>query len=505
MKKIYLILCILAFNIAVANAQTLKETVEFSRSINTNSARSSAMGGAFTALGGDISSISLNPAAVGVFHGSEFTLTLSPNFMNVKSSGLLGNDKESSSTYKRLQLGNIGAVLHFGNDMYGWKGINVGFNYTTQNNYNIKTDRFINNSSNSLTDVFAAQSNGYNINNLNSFGAGLAYDAKLIYAGNNNNYFSILEYENSEGSTIFDNVSQHEMVKNNGHQGEFTFSLGSNYMDKLYIGGSIGFEDLEYKNHYAYTEAAEEGASSGVDYYDYLKYEKYSGVGINFKFGVIYRPVYFLRLGASIHTPTWYNIDYTVSSGINSFFSNNSDASSNRNEDQYFVRSGDYDTSFDFRTPWKFQFGIATVIDKYAIISIDYERVDYSSSKFYNADDNYDYSYLNNDIKNNLRSTNNLRLGFEIRFDFMSLRAGYSMQDSPYSNNTSDFNDITSASLGMGLNLGQFFIDAAYVNKKMKNNTIFYSYGDSNNNIESAETHNKYSRDEVKITFGLRF
>jgi len=503
MKKIYLILSILALNTTIAVSQTLKETVDFSRSININSARSSAMGGAFTALGGDLSSISLNPAAVGVFHGNEFSLTLSPNFMNVKSHEFSSNDKESSSTYNRLQLGNIGAVFHFGADMFGWRGINIGFNYTTQNNYNVKTDRFINNSSNSLTDVFAAQSNGYNPNNLNSFGAGLAYDAKLIYSGNDNNYFSILEYEDGNENIIFDNVSQHEVVKNNGHQGEFTLSLGSNYMDKLYIGGSIGFEDLEYKNHYAYTEAAEEGASSGVDYYDYLLYEKYSGVGVNFKIGVIYRPFYFLRLGASIHSPTWYNMDYTISSGINSFFSNNSDVASGRDKDQYITRSGYYDTSFDFRTPWRFQLGIATVIDKYAIISLDYERVDYTSSKFYNADDNYDYYDLNNEIEDDLRNTNNLRLGIELRFDIMSLRAGYSMQNSPYSNNNSDFNDITSMSLGMGINLGHFFVDAAYVNSKMKNNTVFYSYNYAD--IKSLETHNKYSNDEVKITFGLRF
>jgi hypothetical protein len=49
-------------------------------------ARYMSMGGAFTALGGDASTISLNPAGLGVYHSSEVTATL--NLQNNATSSM---------------------------------------------------------------------------------------------------------------------------------------------------------------------------------------------------------------------------------------------------------------------------------------------------------------------------------------------------------------------------------------------------------------------------------
>lgn len=45
-----------------------------------------------------------------------------------------------------------------------------------------------------------------------------------------------------------------------------------------------------------------------------------NGVGTNLKFGVIYRPIPEIRLGAAIHTPTWYNMNYSMATSIYSSF-----------------------------------------------------------------------------------------------------------------------------------------------------------------------------------------
>jgi hypothetical protein len=64
-------------------AQTYTETaLLFSRIRAGGSARIQSMGGAQVSLGGDYSSASSNPAGLGFFNRSEFTVTPAINFSN---------------------------------------------------------------------------------------------------------------------------------------------------------------------------------------------------------------------------------------------------------------------------------------------------------------------------------------------------------------------------------------------------------------------------------------
>ena len=85
-------------------------------------------------------------------------------------------------------------------------------------------------------------------------------------------------------------------MKEDGNQGEYAFSFGTNYKDKLYLGLTIGIQSIWYKMHSGYTEAPSENSPSGLDYYTYYEYKKMNGVGTNLKFGVIYRPIPEIRL-----------------------------------------------------------------------------------------------------------------------------------------------------------------------------------------------------------------
>ena len=76
-------------------------------------------------------------------------------------------------------------------------------------------------------------------------------------------------------------------MKEDGNQGEYAFSFGTNYKDKLYLGLTIGIQSIWYKMHSEYTEAPPENSPSGLDYYTYYEYKKMNGVGTNLKFGVI--------------------------------------------------------------------------------------------------------------------------------------------------------------------------------------------------------------------------
>ena len=141
------------------------------------------------------------------------------------------------------------------------------------------------NSSTSLLDVLAASSGDYPSDELNSFSSYLAYQCYLINRNEDEEdpnfgyYHSILH--NGEI------VAQTKRMKEDGNQGEYAFSFGTNYKDKLYLGLTIGIQSIWYKMHSGYTEAPPENSPSGLDYYTYYEYKKMNGVGTNLKFGVI--------------------------------------------------------------------------------------------------------------------------------------------------------------------------------------------------------------------------
>ncbi|MFO7940981.1 MAG: hypothetical protein R6U66_14630, partial [Bacteroidales bacterium] len=113
---------------------------QFSRFMYQGTARSTAMGGAFTSLGGDFSAVMLNPASIGVYSSSAFSITTSvgsygseatyfsntveDNRMNVKIdelSAVFNFDlMDSDSRFLRANFG-IGYTKLAGPDLYGGK------------------------------------------------------------------------------------------------------------------------------------------------------------------------------------------------------------------------------------------------------------------------------------------------------------------------------------------------------------------------------------------------
>ncbi|MDE6161550.1 MAG: hypothetical protein K2F77_07820, partial [Muribaculaceae bacterium] len=70
---------------AVASAQSAVDAYTLSQTEMRGTARFMSMGGAFTALGGDLSAVSLNPAGIGVYRSSEIGATLDVSFNSFKT------------------------------------------------------------------------------------------------------------------------------------------------------------------------------------------------------------------------------------------------------------------------------------------------------------------------------------------------------------------------------------------------------------------------------------
>lgn len=496
MKTLY-ILPILLLTALGGFSQTTADIVRYSQSTNFGTARSTAMSGAFGALGGDLSTFSTNPAGIGVFRKSEVSITPSLSFSNTKSGSRSASDNS-------FQMGDAGAVISFYSPDFDWRGFNFGINYTNMNNYNRKTDQYIANSPTSFSQAIAQQAN-YDI------AAGFMPGIMETLASESN----VIIWNEAIG--FYDPVvmkptrtHQRKNIKEDGYQGEYAFTFGTNYKDKLYLGLTIGLQSIYYKSKSVYAETPDKDNFYELDYFDYLEQLKTTGVGTNLKFGVIYRPIPELRLGATIHTPTYYSMTDRYYSDMYSLYQT-PDA-----EGYYDYLSDPYEYKYDYdmRTPWRALLSVATVLNQKAILSVDYEYIDYTSAKLSNGDGYYDFydseegPGTNDDIKRYLRSTHNVRIGAEYRYNSLfSLRGGYSYYASPYKHDKSLLK-LQTVSAGFGLNFGPFYCDAAYLYKFSKDTTLFYSYLDPEDafyDVISEPVRNKYNNHEARITLGVRF
>ena len=111
MKK-NLIIVLIFISLGNFYAQDLNSALMFSNAETLGTARFKSMSGAFGAIGGDLSAVSINPAGSTIFNSSQGTLTAATNnslfdvtYVNSKNNGSLTN----------LDLNQIGAAFVFKN------------------------------------------------------------------------------------------------------------------------------------------------------------------------------------------------------------------------------------------------------------------------------------------------------------------------------------------------------------------------------------------------------
>ena len=158
-------------------AQNEIDALRYSQQNIVSTAKFSSMGGSFGTLGGDFSSLSINPAGIAFYQNSEMTIT--PRFSVIETnSSLKGN--EFNNVVSDMNSSQFGIILSGMNNNEEWKRINIGFGWNETAYFNNYLYTEGNNSESSLADLLLEQANGNTINNLNSFGAGPAFWSDLI-------------------------------------------------------------------------------------------------------------------------------------------------------------------------------------------------------------------------------------------------------------------------------------------------------------------------------------
>lgn len=292
MKKILLIL-LLAYSLSpIAYSQDVQR---FAERGTIGSARYVGMGGAMTAIGGDPSAAMVNPAGLGLYRRSEISVSIDETIDNTQQVG-------SNDTYQRTRFAapQISAIWAWGNSQKqrGLVYNNFMFSLNRLANFNrdivvkgagmgmVPTICNITNDEGGVSEEFLVNKPWDNVEI--GWLSILGYEAYLIDPIENNKWKPAVDF--TDGSLS---------ISETGTSDQYTISWAGNISNQWYIGIGLNIPTINYTKHTSLREQNNQNSSAELKSMFHV-----SGVGVSGSFGLIYRPIQALRIGASLQTPT---------------------------------------------------------------------------------------------------------------------------------------------------------------------------------------------------------
>lgn len=491
--RLYKGLCVLTICLPAALfAQGFVENgLLFSRTQPGGSARMQAMGGAQVALGGDYSSALSNPAGLGMFNRSEFTLTPALSMNDIHADHLATNTFNSA---QRFTIPGASYVVHKPGSDSKFPGSSLGITVTRINSFNNDFSYRGTDNLSSITDWFIERATGFapeqlpaphnNIPLLNFDEIiGQAYLTFLTntFADDPNNTSPVMpddyihyysELENLPGETRTLNRSGN--VKTRGAQYQWSLAYGGNYQDKLFYGANFSIHTLRYEFDRLYREDSfsfsEDPGYNPLDYLELSERISIEGSGVSFTLGLIYRPMDNLQMGLSWATPAWYQLTDAYSSSITARWN---DTRGTITEESARPLVSEY----GFRTPARFSMGAAWFIGNHGFIAADLEWLNFGRARYRSQVAGIDFTPENEGIRNNFKNVMNYRMGAEFRKDIFRLRAGFNYQANPLISTLANYRIIT-YSAGAGIRLKTFYADLAVLRNSDNSRYSPYVFSD---------------------------
>ncbi|MDR0864741.1 MAG: outer membrane protein transport protein [Candidatus Symbiothrix sp.] len=499
-----LFVLIAIFVCACSFAQGEIDALRLSGTDLQGTARGQAMGGAFGALGGDVTGILINPAGLGVYRSSEVNATLSVASTNIKTNW---NGSTETQDRSKFNFDNISYVGYFptGNDKC--RTINFGFTYNRLKNFDRKYSASATGLNSSLTDYIAKITNGvyyedlYSNENSDPYDSGIPWLSVLGWDG-----YLINDTDDYEYSGLFSDESTNPSlrVSERGRIESYDFSLGTNISDVLYLGATFSIMDISYHLYSSFDEKYELGGSIGLD--NDLETQ---GDGIQLKVGAIWRPIDALRIGVAYHSPTWYSLTDYYQGNTYADYEDIHNKTARTPDGAY--------TNYRFHTPDSWVFSVAGILGTKAVVSLDYELKNYSGMYLNEDYAGNRYSETNKFMDKAFNSTaSTIRAGLEYRFTpQLSGRVGYSWMQNPYKESYKDQllisgtiphytveGDVNYFTAGIGYRFTpQFYVDATFVYKTQTD--VLYGYPLVFNNSEPASL--KSNTSKGLVTLGYKF
>ena len=508
---------------SLVHAQDVTEAYNLSNMSVQGTARSMGFGNALGSVGGDFSTVSVNPAGLGIYRSSELMATPSLKINGTSSSytGVTTNDNTTAFNFNNIGIVLTDVAHRRRRARSNWQSVSFAFGFNRLADFN---NNYTYTGQNNTSSASLAFESDANLNKSNAIstppGSGLGYmgfQSYLLDTNTSGQFYSIVPFTNG--------VSQLKSSHITGGINEMSFSLGGSYRDKLLLGISIGVPFINFQNSYYYQESLQNpGAANNTGNFQSFTYSQdlsITGYGLNAKLGAIYKITDFIRVGAAFHTPTYYSINDV---------SNPSIVTNKTTSDSSFALTVDNggtlqnQFSYNFVTPWKGVISGTFLLKNIGFLTADIEYVDYSTMRYifpsgidYNLNVPFqeEADQVNQQIKKIYKSTVNFRLGAEYRVTpIFMVRAGAGYYGNPYTaygqttNNPWYTNQHVDLSVGAGLHQGRFFADVALVHGMytvyQQPYSVDYSgvISSSPATIPTAKT--TYSTNNVALTLGMK-
>lgn len=467
MKKYLILLTSICCATSIQAQQTTpSDALRYTDQGLTGSARFKGMSGAFGAVGGDLSSIHINPAGSGIFNYNTASFTFSYNNLNNKASYFGQNTSEK---YDGLDVGQMGAAFVFGSARPStFQKFVLSINYETTKNF--RNNIFIEgiNPSESVGNYFLdfanygnggtpfsaddlSVHNGETLTDAYSYlGSNYGIAAQQAFLGYQAHIFNPIDVDDSTKGYV-SNVGNGPYLQNmyastSGFNSKLSGNFAAQFLDRFYVGANLNFHFVDYTKH---TSVYENSQAINEDQVNQILFENelytYGG-GFSFNIGAIAQVTNELRVGLAYESPTWYRLNDELTQGVST------------NKNTVYPNAINVYNRYTVQTPGSFTGSAAYVFGQTGLISFDYTRKDYSNTKFKPGNE---FAFVNGQLSNMLTATNEFRVGVEVRLKNISLRGGYRFEESPYKD-YKIVGDVNSFSAGIGFDFGGSRLDLAY-------------------------------------------
>ena len=496
------IIILLFFCSNYTNSQTIQELLNYSIDKPNGTARFESMGGAFGALGGDLSAININPASSSVFNDNEYGFTLGTQ---KKSNNSIFFGNPTATNNSRFSFNHGGGVWLLKN--YGEgniKKVSFAINAQTNNSYEDFIEIRGKNPINSIDKFFLNNSIGFNADDLSvgnnetvsgvykflgqNYGyssqqAFLAYQAYLLNFDTNSNAFvSQAKYDNG--------VDQRHIFESKGVNTKYNLNISMQFKEDYYFGLNINTHEIRSESYIIHKEN-NFSIDSPINEITFENSIVTGGEGFSFQLGGIAKFNKF-RLGITYDSPTWYSLwDET----FQSLETKSTDSNGLNYIDKIDPRILNSYPRYTIKTPSKLTTSAAIIFGKIGLISLDLISVDYSNIKL---KPHRDFSIKNSKISNELSNTLNIRFGGELRLNQLSLRTGYSEMKDPYKRNNM-YNTNKSMSLGLGYDFGETLINISYL--KLENNKTHQLFDSGLTDLSLIKSNNYFTNLSIIFKF----
>lgn len=491
MKKLFLVIILNVSFLSIAQEMTTSDALRYAVDNMNGTARFRGMGGAFGAVGGDLSAININPAG-SLFFSNNFASASISNYNTNNNANYFGT--KNKENYSTLDLNQIGVVLVF-NDNSGssdWNKISIALNYDNTNNFDNRLFTAGINPYNSISQYFVNQANFVANTQFNDYQYEMAYETYIInpHPTTPNQFVSNV----SPGGNYY----QDFYSTSNGYNGKITANVASSYKNKLFLGLNLNahFTDYVvttslYENNNNPLNPNTQPTISNIVFDNQLSTY---GSGFSFNLGAIYKVTNSFRLGASYESPTWYNLNDELVQDLYTYDNVNVPSG---DESRYFGSPIFIFPTYRLRTPSKITGSATYIFNKKGLISIDLATKDYSNIQFKNTNQN-DFRDLNSQMSSEMKNAYELRIGGEYKIKQWSVRGGYRFEESPYVVDTA-MGDLTGYSAGLGYNFGENRLDLSYSNTHRNYNQSLISSG------MTDPTRIRNVQDNITLTYSINF